>query len=481
MSSLRQVLIGARSAPTNPADLFALAFDAAPTAIFLKPPYVQSLVANENFIDLANRVCEAVRSGDGLAEILEEPASADETRDHLAFLVGVDEAFGAIHPHARVSSVRSLGLAECVVQYTHFGRYSVLSDGAVLPRFARPGRESVAPEDLTALLQNLIRVPAALFDTRLESPGTAPILNVQRRLPIVLDKVDFADGFSVACAPVIERPEEMLCTVVDRQGYLTYSIEPRDPTLIAGRYAETLQQLDQSGAVIGVLPELTLTPELTGVWSELLSKTPRPPGSRLRILLIGTGHFGKVNGDAPWNRAQLLDRLSGKLLGSQDKMYGYSTTGATLAEWGYPEMHDHGRLDEEMTRGSQLEFLETDLGRIVILICEDLAREIQAGHRLKAFGPSLILAPVLDTELIKFRWEHQKGRDYADHVGAAIVVANSLATRMDPLRESMGPRPTCLGAIPGHFALGAAARGPEVVRLHFGPDEVAVSGGSPVC
>jgi predicted amidohydrolase len=276
---------------------------------------------------------------------------------------------------------------------------------------------------------------------------------------------------------MIEKPDEMRCLAIDRQGYLTYLLEPMDSEVLSARATEILRGLDASGALIGVLPELTVTPALLKSWSVLLRETPRPRNSRLRIVLVGSGHSLDGNGDAPRNRAYLLDRYSGLPLGTQDKLFGFSSSGEELATWGYADMARYGALDEELTRGASLEFFETSAGRIVVLICEDLARETDIGPRLAAFGTSLILAPVLDRELKKFYWEHRKGMDYADRVGSAIVIANSLATHGHKARGETDPRPTCLGAVPGDCAVGASQSGSDVVLLSLGEDGVSVSGG----
>ena len=193
--------------------------------------------------------------------------------------------------------------------------------------------------------------------------------------------------------------------VIVRDGYKTYLIEPRDSLASASKPADILSQLDRSGAMIGLLPELTLTPALVATWSTVLRGHTPPPESRLRAVLIGTGHHA-VDGDAPMNRAYLLDRFSGETLCSQDKLFGFTTSGKELADWGYDDMAQYGtdKLDEELTRGSWLGYFETDIARIVVLICEDLARVGDMAPQLTSFAPSLILAPVLDRQLNRFEW-----------------------------------------------------------------------------
>lgn len=70
--------------------------------------------------------------------------------------------------------------------------------------------------------------------------------------------------------------------------------------------------------------------------------------------------------------------------------------------------------------------VESSIGRIAVLVCEDLARLMDLGPMIRDAGVSHVFTPVLSKETLPHYWEHVKAKEYAREVGAVVVVANSL-------------------------------------------------------
>lgn len=451
MSSYSQVL------PLDAADAFAALYDAAPTDPFHDPARVEGWRHHPAFEDLRDRVRDAVWSGDSLQSFVDALSVSDDSeRDHLAMLVGIDRAFEDVHA-GRVPATR---LVNHVTRYITEGRFSTKAiGGAVIPRFVRPADEPEGAAAVDGLLASLIRVPDGAWSANALTP-----------LDIDLDALELLVGPLAACAPVVGGLAELDRSVVTRHGHRSYRISPKDPGDLANRMPVILERLDRSGAVIGVLPELTLTSATVDAWIDLVRRTPRPTNGRLRMVLVGTGHLDR--GVPPANTAVLLDRDTGVVLAVQDKIHGFTLEPKQLREWNLDPPLGPDRIDEHMRGGRGLRFLESHAGRIVILVCQDLGEPIAMGPHIRDFGASHILVPVLSRPTSAYRWEHSAARTFIHGVGSTVVVANSLAIGSPAAGKVIG---FCLVATPGAFSIGCGSSPTDVVAFEPRDDLVRVT------
>ena len=194
------------------------------------------------------------------------------------------------------------------------------------------------------------------------------------------------------------------------------------------RIRTVLRRMDDSGAMLGVCPELALSEPLLDMWLRAMRESDRRHESSLQWLFLGSGPFRDRTSDAaPNNRAVLVDRRAVAVAHEQDKLYPFTLMPGQIEEWGLEGILS-GRADEFMTRGDRLAIRETAWGRLAVVICEDLAKllETNVGRMIKDFGVSLLIAPVFSKEVQAYYWEHQQARAYADQVGTRTLVANSL-------------------------------------------------------
>jgi predicted amidohydrolase len=136
--------------------------------------------------------------------------------------------------------------------------------------------------------------------------------------------------------------------------------------------------------MIALLPELSLSSELLEAWNEALGDCPPPDDSRLKWLLVGSGDV--ADEDRPVNRCVLFDRVTGEIVLTQDKIYPFTLTEKQLGEWRISEFLGKAATEEDIRSGRRVVVVESRLGRVVVLVCEDLARLSISALRCGATG-----------------------------------------------------------------------------------------------
>src|ERR1051325_6973416 len=114
-------------------------------------------------------------------------------------LLGLDAALARAHP--LLGGPAPPALSEYALRYAESGRFdSGARPGALLPRFARPGRRGQLPEDLADAFGAVVRVQQADWDAcdHATLPGHARLTRPAREA-----------GLRVATAPMIREPDEL--------------------------------------------------------------------------------------------------------------------------------------------------------------------------------------------------------------------------------------------------------------------------------
>jgi hypothetical protein len=244
-----------------------------------------------------------------------------------------------------------------------------------------------------------------------------------------------------------------------------YSAAPNRRS-VRGRIETALAALDASGAHIGLVPEAACDDVLLREWTRLCQRTPAPPGSQLTFLLVGTGPVTATDAgrsrvataaDVPPNRGVVLHRRTGEPLLLQDKQRGFSMDERYLRDSGLHRTLGSETIDELLPTAPALNLLESTIGRLAVLVCEDLSRVATVGADAVASAVSLALAPILATPILIDRWQQRAGAVLVAE-GTAVAVANSLALGREH-RQWDGSK---LVTVPGR---------PAVTLLVLYPDE----------
>jgi predicted amidohydrolase len=401
---------------------------------------------------LESAVMEASRgSGEGL------PAGTWAAARGLqqALVAGNPDAFGrshvgAGHPLARLVNLR----------YDMTGRFDSGDErigGALLPQLAGGARSGVTTVSRGEAFPGVHRVTPDIWNC--PDVEFAPVLT--KGAPLRLPS-DPHGALVVACVPMLEAlNEDISLSQVTRDRGSFFSAQIDDATL-KQRVGVVLRRLDESGAMLGVAPELSLSEDVLEAWRQAIKGNRRPRHGALQWVFVGSGPLGGTDVQPPYNCGVMINRETGQEVHRQEKLFPFTLKPKQIEEWCLTEVFT-AEVEEEMTRGRALRIVETTWGRVAVLICEDLTKVLdeRVGRLVRGFGVSLIIAPVFSKEVEPHRWEHQQAQTYAEQAGARTVVANSLVIARQ--KGKQGAVGTCLANAPeGKFKLGTCGGAEEV-------------------
>ncbi|WP_143650909.1 hypothetical protein [Streptomyces phaeoluteigriseus] len=418
LASVCQVLVAQKDRlARDPADLFAILYDELPEEPFLGYDAAQ-WAAEKSFRDEAEKFRvdfsrDARLDIDAIISML-QPRS---DRSLLAALNGLNKILLAVHPEFDDADSRALGPMESIgSRYRRTGRLN--SDdvrGLLVPKLTRPGRPPGPQKkadgfDFIRLLNDSGKIE---FIRAGEDVDPAPPPN--------------AGPVRVAFAPMLGSLADVSFVRTDRpDGTDGYRLAPIAHP-IRNRMQRVLRSLDESGAILAILPEGSLSEDLLKIWASELKRTAgnaRRDGSQLRWILAGTGPC--ASSDPPPNRAVLLHRYTGQPVFQQDKINGFTLTDGQIHSWGLAGELGNGMAYEDIQHGLSTIVCECNIGRIAISICEDLGRPAASGSDLQRFGLTHLFVPVFSQPLRKRGWERIGAEPHVFQVGTWVCVANSL-------------------------------------------------------
>ena len=378
-----------------------------------------------------------------------EPVAAPEGgRETFAVLRGLDAALA--HANPLLGAAAPPALTENALRYAESGRLdSGALPGALLPRFARPGRRGQLPDDPADAFGSVVRVDAADWDAcdHVALPSRSRLTRPEREA-----------GLRVATAPMIRKPDELVWEVEERSGMRFYRIHPADSEPTWARVEKVIAAWDEQDVAIGIAPELSLSRALLDRWQAALRERKGAGASRLRLVVAGSGN---VDGSSPpTNEAVMLDARTGEVLVRQRKVHPFNFSQQDLELWGLCDRLT-APIDEDLNRGERVCVVETGGARLAILVCEDLARLHAFAGALHAHGVSLLLVPVFARPTKDRRWERARAEVYSDAIGSSVVVANSLVVA--EILRSPPPVGTAIAVAPGHAAVGHSCEPDDVV------------------
>jgi predicted amidohydrolase len=428
------------------ADLFCVLFDR------LDPAELRAQA--ETWMADASVAATAARVEHGTLDSRSVPTPGGG-RETFAVLRGLDAALA--HANPLLGAAPPPALAEYALRYAESGRLdSGALPGALLPRFARPGRRGQLPDDPADAFGSVVRVGAAAWEA-----CDHAVLPARSRLT----RPEREAGLRVATAPVIREPDELEWEVQERSGLRFYRIHPADRKPTRARIERVIAAWDEQAVAIGVAPELCLSRVLLERWQVALSERDGAGGGALRLVVAGSGNLD--GSSPPANEAVLLDACTGEILARQRKVHPFNFSQQDVELWGLGDRLT-APVDEDLSRGERVCVVEAGGVRLAILVCEDLARLHAFAAALHAHGVSLILVPVFARPTRDRRWERARAEVYSDAVGATVVVANSLV--IAEILRSPAPVGTALAVAPGQAAVGHSCDPEDVVVFALDAD-----------
>ncbi len=222
-------------------------------------------------------------------------------------------------------------------------------------------------------------------------------------------------------------------------GFFTFDSEGEDEAVVSLIMDLIDSGVAEMGRIDGIiLPEMALTSEQhRRISDEVLKKKERFQEERFLVSGVGASSLdAKTHGanriciDIP--RLQPIEQSKHhrwKLDRSQINQYGLGSRLHPERQW-----WEHINLnDRSLTFVSLLPWLT-----VTVLICEDLARPDPVGDLVRAVGPNLVIALLMDGPQLKERWGARYATVLADDPGSSVLTLTSVGM-CDLSRPLNGP------------------------------------------
>ncbi len=222
--------------------------------------------------------------------------------------------------------------------------------------------------------------------------------------------------------------------VIDPRAFGFFEYEPEqqfDPQQNLLRLLDAAEaQVGQLSAVI--LPESALSEAEADAAEQAL-------GERVGFLLAG------VRGPRR-NYAYLGVRHPSHLARyRQDKHHRWRIDASQIQQYGLDKSLDPRRLwwEPMQVRPREIHFVCANPWLCMApLICEDLARPDPVADVIRAIGPNLVIALLMDGPQLSARWPGRYASTLADDPGSSILTVTSLGMALRSVPPGMSPRPT---------------------------------------
>ncbi len=233
------------------------------------------------------------------------------------------------------------------------------------------------------------------------------------------------DRLRIAVVPLVSSIKDMNVKSIKDSVPPSYSVTLADPAAIQDAALRALQECAANECDVVVFPELTMTPEIQNALGRQRRKIAQ---LRPYLIVAGSAHTpAKIKGKKCFHNQSLIFDNEGNSVLKHHKLHKYTMSNREQDRYGFLDALGYLDCCEEMTeQPSSIEIIDTILGRIAVLICEDLSVHKFVERLIEKFAIDLLLVPVLDGMQDNNRWTARYGKRYAE-IGAGVVVATSLS------------------------------------------------------
>ncbi len=381
---------------------------------------------------------DRIRDADGwvpapvISEIQDQHRAEDAAELALELVVAIDRAYAGVRV-TRPCIVPATGsIAALVEEWEIKGSLEKAVDGLVVRKgsFWRQGSA------LSHYCDDLGRVPASVA----RRVGIARYARVWS-LGNHLRQQGETATIRIAFLPTLyEIADLSIAPAGDRR--FAVELNPATQTNLERAVSETVVDLEDREVNIALLPETAasssycaaLKDALVANFARIAAEGGRP---KLRLVVVGRC--------APRSNSACVFGADGELLFEQRKTQRWRLDATQIRRYDLEGDLGPKERSEDIDEESMLTFLDDPgLGRVVVLICEDLARG-DPWVITAAATPTVVLSPVLDGGLTDTRWAYLAARRIADEPGSLVAVANSFilglrerAVRGERMSDAMG-------------------------------------------
>jgi hypothetical protein len=282
------------------------------------------------------------------------------------------------------------------------------------------------------------------IQVRIEVFGGDPTTGVPPGRPPGRERVVFV--------PLAEKASDLIATVVEpNPGRFFLDVQPATHLEPARLLLEALRLA--GAADLALAPELIVPESALADVSKALSiaEFPLP-----RLLLAGSGLTDARDADGrSWNEARFINSV-GRVLARQRKIWPYGMTSQRARDLGLTDPGDDELLMENISSSNDLLVCDiANIGRCLILICQDLQSFPLVGDIIADYQPDWIITPILDIDINDHHWSMQRSYELSALSQARFMIVNSLSQayqKKSPLTGdpifglAIGPRDPALPA-----------------------------------
>lgn len=295
----------------------------------------------------------------------------------------------------------------------------VVPKGHLMPRKRPDDAASASGSDLSHQFAYLSYIPALAHERRLRMLALTP-----SKFSSPGDRVE-----AVGLAPIAENPDDLRFRSSARGGRPYLDTEVANFGL-GPRMAEAVTHLLDGGAGLIVLPELVATPHgVDQLQTALKARLEVSQGLETPAFIVaGSGPTAEICPDSgrPFNEATLMS-ASGRILARQRKLHLFNMGAGRMMDCAIafaPGFESVNHM-EDAAPGQDLVVCDLPgLGRVMVLICEDLEQPEPSGAAI-ALRPDWIITPVLDIAQAVGRWTHTRAIELARRTQSRVVVSCS--------------------------------------------------------
>jgi predicted amidohydrolase len=206
-------------------------------------------------------------------------------------------------------------------------------------------------------------------------------------------------------------------------GRRSFRVVLRDPAAVRDMAHRVIQKAGELEVDVLMFPELCLTHGLHEALGAVLASASALHGGRPWLVVAGTCHMSRAGGSGHQNRAVVFHGSGVRLL-THNKLFPYEISRGEADRYGIGEaLRQEPRVEDIEVDERRMEILESPMGRLAVVVCEDLANHALIGPLADALEIDWLLVPVMDGVQTTTRWTARYGVRYAVDAGVTTVVA----------------------------------------------------------
>jgi predicted amidohydrolase len=231
------------------------------------------------------------------------------------------------------------------------------------------------------------------------------------------------DGLRIAVAPLVHGMDDLEFERIDEDnGRRAFRAALKDPARIASRAGRVVRRASRLACDVVIFPELCLAPKGQQLVKDVLARSVRRANGRPWLIVAGTAQTPCSSG-GHHNRALVLDTSGNEVL-AHNKLFPYEMSRREETRYGIGEaLLEEPRVEDIVVEPRSLEILECPLGRVAVLICEDLSNTTLFAPVVQDFEIDWLLVPVMDGVQNLERWTAKYSARFADDFGTSVLVA----------------------------------------------------------